>query len=122
MERGALKVAPPSLLTAIIPFGIIGLECALALYVKALVEPGHIDWMRLIELMTTKPAQIVKLAAGTLAEGAEADITMIDPQRKWTIDAEEFASKSRNCPFHGQHVTGRAVATIVSGAMKWRAQ
>src|SRR5256714_5514988 len=104
------------------PFGIIGLECALALYVKALVEPGHIDWMRLIELMTIKPAQIVKVAAGTLAEGAEAGVMAIDPQRKWTIDAEEFASKSRNCPFHGQQVTGRAVATIVGGAVKWRAQ
>ena len=103
------------------PFGIIGLECALALYVKALIEPGHIDWMRLIELMTIKPAQIVKLPAGTLSEGAEADITVIDPARKWTIDAEEFASKSRNCPFHGQQVTGRAIATIVSGAVKWRA-
>src|SRR5438477_2268569 len=54
------------------PFGIIGLECALALYIKALVEPGHISWMRLVELMTTKPAEIVKLKKGTLREGADA--------------------------------------------------
>jgi dihydroorotase len=102
------------------PFGIISLECALPLYAKALVEPGHIDWMRLIELMTTKPAQIVKLPKGTLSDGADADVTIIDPQRKWTIDAEQFASKSRNCPFHGWEVSGRAIATIVGGVVKWR--
>ena len=102
------------------PFGIISLECALALYAKALVEPGHLDWMRLIELMTDKPARIVKLPKGTLKEGADADLTIIDPNAKWTIDAEQFASKSRNCPFHGWQVAGRAVATIVAGAVKWR--
>jgi dihydroorotase len=104
------------------PFGIIGLEGALALYAKALVEPGHIDWMRLIELMTLAGARIVKLDAtkGTLTEGADADVTIIDPQMKWTIDAEQFASKSRNCPFHGWEVTGRATHTIVGGAVKWR--
>jgi dihydroorotase len=102
------------------PFGIIGLEGALPLYHKALVEPGHIDWMRLIELMTIKAAQIVKLPKGTLEEGADADVTIIDPAMKWTIDAEQFASKSRNCPFHGWEVTSRPVATIVGGAVKWR--
>jgi dihydroorotase len=102
------------------PFGIIGLEGALSLYVKALVEPGHIDWMRLIELMTIKGAEIVKLPKGTLKQGADADVTIINPAMKWTIDAEQFASKSRNCPFHGWDVTSRAVATIVGGAVKWR--
>ncbi len=104
------------------PFGIIGLECALPLYVKALIEPGHIDWMRLIELMTSASAAIVKLNKGTLREGADADVTIIDPQRRWTIDAEQFASKSRNCPFNGREVTGRPIATIVGGAVKWRLQ
>jgi dihydroorotase len=104
------------------PNGIIGLEGALALYAKALVEPGHIDWMRLIELMTIAGARIVKLDGrkGTLADGADADVTIINPTMRWTIDAEQFASKSRNCPFHGWEVTGRAVATIVGGAVKWR--
>ncbi|HYO08718.1 MAG TPA: dihydroorotase [Tepidisphaeraceae bacterium] len=103
------------------PFGIIGLEGALALYAKALVEPGHIDWMRLIELMTVRGAEIVRLGSkGTLRVGADADVTIIDPHRRWTIDAEQFASKSRNCPFHGWDVTGRAVATIVGGTVKWR--
>jgi dihydroorotase len=104
------------------PFGIIGLEGALALYAKALVEPGHIDWMRLIELMTIAGARIVKLddRKGTLTGGADADVTIIDPKMRWTIDAEQFASKSRNCPFNGWEVTGRAVATIVGGSVKWR--
>src|SRR5918992_295521 len=75
------------------PNGIIGLECALPLYVKALVEPGHIPWMKLIELMTTKPAEIVKLNKGTLREGADADVTIIDPAMEWRIDKEDFVSK-----------------------------
>jgi dihydroorotase len=103
------------------PFGIIGLEGALALYAKALIEPGHIDWMRLIELMTINCARIVKLSnKGTLKEGADADVTIIDPNRDWTVDAEAFASKSRNCPFHGWQVKGRAIATIVGGSVKWQ--
>jgi dihydroorotase len=101
------------------PFGIIGLECALALFIKALVEPGHIDWMKLIDLMSTQPARIVNLNKGTLQEGADADVTVIDPKRSWKIDPERFASKSRNCPFTGWEVTGRAVATIVAGQVKW---
>lgn len=100
------------------PNGIIGLECALALYIKALVEPGHIPWMKLIELMTTNQAAIVKLDKGTLREGADADVTIIDPNLAWTIDKEQFRSKSRNCPFHGWQVKGRAIATIVGGEVK----
>jgi dihydroorotase len=104
------------------PFGILGLECALALYVKALLEPGHIDWMKLIELTSTAPARIARLpdGRGTLQEGAVADITIIDPNHRWTIDAEQFKSKSRNCPFHGWTVTGRATHTIVGGQVKWQ--
>lgn len=102
------------------PFGIIGLECALPLYAKALVEPGHLDWMKLIDLMSTRPARLVSLDKGTLKEGADADVTLIDPGREWTIDIEQFASKSRNCPFHGWKVRGRAVTTIVGGEVKWQ--
>ena len=104
------------------PFGIIGLECALPLYVKALIEPGHIDWMKLIDLMSTRPAQIVKLKKGTLQEGADADVTVIDPHLAWTIDPKAFKSKSRNCPFAGWKVKGRAVATIVGGDVKWESK
>lgn len=102
------------------PFGILGLEPALALYVKALVEPGHIDWMRLIELMSTRPAEIVRLDRGTLRPGAAADVSLIDPNLDWTIDVEQFKSKSRNCPFHGMRVKGRATHTIVGGEVKWQ--
>jgi len=102
------------------PFGIIGLEPALALYIKALVTPGHIDWMKLIDMMTVKCAQIVRLPRGTLKEGSVADVTVIDPDLKWTIDKEQFVSKSRNCPFHGWDVIGRATHTIVGGKLKWR--
>jgi dihydroorotase len=100
------------------PMGIIGLECALALYIKALIEPGHIDWMKLIDLMSTRPASIIKFPRGTLADGAVADVTIIDPEKTWTIDASKFQSKSRNCPFNGWHVKGAARATIVAGEIK----
>ncbi len=100
------------------PFGISGLDCALALYAKALVEDGVIGWPRLIELLTSRPAQLCGLDAkglGTLREGCEADITVIDPALAWTIDANTFASRSRNCPFHGWKVRGRATMTIIGG-------
>src|SRR4051812_19281825 len=101
------------------PFGILSIECALALYIKALVEPGHIDWMKLIDLMSTAPAKIVRLDRGTLAEGAVADVTIIDPNLEWAIDLETMKTKSRNCPFAGWKVKGRATHTIVDGAVKW---
>ncbi|HWB53106.1 MAG TPA: dihydroorotase [Tepidisphaeraceae bacterium] len=102
------------------PFGIIGLECALALYIKALVEPGHITWMKLIDLMSTKPAQIIHLDRGTLKPGSIADVTIIDPNQSWTIDPEQFKSKSRNCPFANWQVKGCATATIVTGQIRWQ--
>ncbi len=101
------------------PFGIIGLEVALPLYAKALVEPGHISWLRLIDLMTLQPAKIVRLDKGTLQVGRDADVTLIDPNRPWTIDNEKLASRSRNCPFGGWTVRSRAVMTIVGGEVKW---
>ena len=101
------------------PFGIIGLECALPLYAKALVEPGHLTWLQLIERMTSRPAEIVRLPKGTLDVGADADLTLIDPNLSWTIDVDQFKSRSRNCPFHGWQVKGRATMTIVAGQVKW---
>ena len=101
------------------PFGILGLECALPLYLKALVEPGHITWSKLIDLMTAQPAKIIKSDRGTLRAGAIADVTLIDPNLRWTIDVNQFQSKSCNCPFDGWEVKGRAVTTIVGGQVKW---
>ena len=101
------------------PFGIIGLECALPLYVRALVDSGAIDWPRLIAMMTVEGATLCGLKGkGTLAPGSDADVTLIDPHESWTIDVNDFASKSRNCPFDGWDVTGRAVATIIGGNVK----
>jgi dihydroorotase len=102
------------------PFGIIGVECALPLYIKALVEPGHITWMKLIDLMSTQPANVIRLERGTLRPGSAADVTVIDPRRQWTIDVAGFRGKSRNCPFAGWNVAGRAVATIVGGELKYK--
>lgn len=104
---------------AVAPYGIIGLECALSLYIKALIEPGVIDWPRLIALMSTHGAQLCQLQGkGHLGVGADADVTIIDPAHNWTIDANRFAGKSRNCPFDGWSATGRATATIVGGDVK----
>jgi dihydroorotase len=102
------------------PFGIVGLETALGLYVKALVGPGHLTWMGLIEKMTINPARIMNLqrkrpGIGTLAIGTQADVTIIDPQAKWTVERAGFRSKSRNTPFEGWELVGRARATVVGG-------
>jgi dihydroorotase len=103
------------------PNGILGLEGAFALYAKALRHPGHIPWMKLIELMTFAPAKIVKLQnKGTLRTGADADVTLIDPNLEWTIDPNDFHSKSRNSPFAGWKVKSRPTHTIVAGQLKWK--
>ena len=104
------------------PFGIIGLDCALALYVKALVDDGVIGWPRLIELLTRTPADLCGLGhhgLGSLREGSAGDVTVIDPNLEWTIDVSTFASKSRNCPFDGWKLRGRATATVVGGRVLW---
>lgn len=103
------------------PFGIVGLDCALPLYVKALIEDNVIDWPALLAMMTINPARLLgidKLGLGRLSIGGPADVTIIDPALKWTIDLEQFASAGRNCPFQGWEVTSRAIATIVGGEIK----
>lgn len=104
------------------PFGIASLECALALYVKALIEPGIIDWPKLISLMTHRPAGVIGIDKGTIAEGDRADITIIDPDTEYTIDAAKFASKSRNCPYNGWQVTGKVEKTLVAGEIRYSAE
>ncbi len=103
------------------PFGIASLECALGLYVKALVEPGILDWSGLIKLMTEKPAKIIGVDKGTLSPGKQADVTIIDPQANYKIDVNKFRSKSRNCPYHGWEVTGKVEITIVGGEIRFEA-
>ncbi len=100
------------------PFGIIGLETALALYAEALVTTGAIDWPRLIALLTIEPARLCNLdtrGLGMLREGGPADITLIDPGLEWTITADDLCGLSTNTPFLGRTVRGRAVGTMVAG-------
>jgi len=102
-------------------FGIVGLETALALYIEALITPGVIGWMKLIEMMTIAPAKLCGLDAlglGMLRVGGPADITIIDPSQRWTITRDELAGRSRNTPFVGRKVQGRAVATVVGGTVR----
>jgi len=103
------------------PFGIASLECALGLYVKALIDPGILDWPDLIKLMTEKPAGIIGIDKGTLGKGKQADITIIDPDKEYTIDTNTFRSKSRNCPYHGWKVRGKVEKTIVGGEIRFEA-
>ena len=102
------------------PFGILGLETAVGLSITRLIVPGRIDWSRLVSAMSTLPSQILGIERGTLAVGAVGDVTIIDPEMTWEVDAATFRSKSVNSPFQGWQLTGRAVATIVGGRIKFR--
>lgn len=95
-------------------FGMVGLETALPLYLKACRE-SQIPLERMIEAMTYRPAQIIGVPKGTLQKGADADITIFDPQQEWTIDKRAFRSKSQNTPFDGWKVQGRVCQTLVAG-------
>jgi len=103
------------------PFGIASLECALGLYVKALIEPGILDWPGLIRLMTEKPAKVIGVDKGTLGRGRQGDVTIIDPAAEYKIDVSKFRSKSRNCPYHSWSVKGRVEKTIVGGEIRFEA-
>ena len=103
------------------PFGITGLETALGLAFTELVHKGVIGLDRLVEMCSANPAKIFRLAErGTLKPGSVADITIIDPELKWTYSNAESRSKSRNSPFGGSEFTGRAVATIVGGRVIYK--
>lgn len=99
------------------PFGIIGLETALPMFVRALIQQDFLDWPGLIRAMALGPARILGLNKGTLQSGRDADVTLIDPAREWTIDSSRFQSKGRNCPWNGEAVTGKAAITIVGGRL-----
>ena len=99
------------------PFGIVGLETAFAVAQTDLVGSGLFTLPELIRRMTTEPARVFHLPGGTLAPGTVADIVVLDPAAKWTVDPATFHSKSRNTPFTGRALTGRALLTIVAGAI-----
>ena len=101
------------------PFGIVGLETAVSLVMHRLVQPGVISLPRMVELMAVNPAKILRLKKGTLAEGADADITIIDPQLEQAVQPERFESRSRNTPFAGWKLRGGPAATLVGGRVVW---
>lgn len=98
-----------------VAFGIVGLETALPLGITELVEKGWLTPMQLIEKMTINPAKMLGIEKGTLEPGKMADITIVDPEERYQIDVTQFASKSKNSPFHGYEVKGRVKTTIVDG-------
>jgi dihydroorotase len=101
------------------PFGITGLETELALSLMQLHHSGRLGLSALLAKYTSNPARLLGLAKGTLSVGADADITVIDPELAWLYDARQGASKSSNSPFHRWPLKGRAVATIVAGKIVW---
>ena len=103
------------------PFGIVGLETELGLFLDLLVHKlRKIDIVRLIEMYTDEPARLLKIDAGALSPGATADVTVIDPDLEWTVRVDKFESASRNSPFDGWKLKGRAVRTIVGGKTVWK--
>ncbi len=103
-------------------FGVTGLETALALALTRLHREKHIPLVRIVELFSAGPARALNLRGrGSLARGAPADVTIFDPAQRWTFDASKSLSKSRNTPFGGWQLTGKAVATIVGGRFAYRA-
>jgi len=99
-------------------FGIVGLETMLPLSLE-LVRRGYLDLSRMIDALSTQPAKILGIGRGTLAVGAPADIVIFDPERDWTLRADAMATKSRNTPFDGWKLSGKAICTIVGGAVVW---
>ena len=85
-----------------------------------LFHGGHLDLPALISKYTVNPATLLKLEKGTLTEGADADVTVFDPNAEWVYDAAASPSKSTNTPFHGWTLKGRPTMTIVAGKIVWR--
>ena len=103
------------------PFGMVGLETELGLFLDLLVHKHRtIETTRLIEMYTIEPSRLLKLDTGTLSVGARADVTLLDPELEWTVRVDQFHSASRNSPFDGWQLKGRAVRTIVKGKTVWK--
>ena len=101
------------------PFGVVALETTLALVITKLIRPGHLDWLTALEKLTIRPARVLGISKGTLQIGADADVTIIDPDQTWTVDPKAFYSKSENSPYKGETLYGRAGTVIVSGSVKF---
>lgn len=103
------------------PFGASSLETTLALAATYLIEPGHLDWSGVISKLSTNPARILGVDAGHLRVGGNADIAIIDPDRRWTVQRDRFYSKSGNTPLDGRELTGSVRCTIVGGDVRFQA-
>ncbi len=101
------------------PFGIVGLETALAVCIGELVAPGDLTLFDLIDRMSTAPARLMGIEGGTLRPGSRADLVLFDPGETWTVDPARFRSKSRNTPFAGREVAGRVKRTLVGGRTRY---
>jgi dihydroorotase len=99
------------------PFGIVGLETALALTVTFLVEPGHLGLERALELWTDAPRRLFGLDPVAVEPGAAADLVLIDPAAEWRIEAARFHSRGRSTPFDGWTVKGKVLATVCGGTI-----
>jgi len=104
------------------PFGILGLETELGLFMTHLVHGKIISLPEMIERLTLRPAQLIGVEKGTLAAGVDADIVVIDADMEWNVDKNTSYSLSRNTPFHGTPLKGRAVMTFVGGKKVWSLQ
>jgi dihydroorotase len=102
------------------PFGIVGLETAAALVHDALVRTGRLSLRRFAHLFSAGPARAFGLPGGSLEPGGAADVTLFDPERRWTVDPSRFESLSHNTPFAGRELVGAAAATLVGGRVVWR--
>lgn len=103
------------------PLGIVGLETALGCMITVSNRFGLLEPSDLVRLMSTKPALLFNLPGGTLKQGSPADMTVIDPEARWTVEPDKFRSKSRNTPFAGWELQGKAVYTFVGGEVKYEA-
>jgi dihydroorotase len=101
------------------PFGIIGLETLIPITIHGLIDPGHLTWPEVIRKLTINPATLLNIPKGTLRPGADADVTIIDPEARWSIDPTLFHSRSRNTPYGGWEVRGRAHTVIVGGEVRY---
>jgi len=104
------------------PCGMVGIECALPLYRKALIDDGICDWSQMLAMLTWRPAEIISVEKGSLAIGDRADVVIIDPDAEWIVDATKFYSKSRNCPYQGWNVKGKVLYTLVAGEIRFEAK
>jgi dihydroorotase len=104
-------------------FGITGLETALALVITKLHREHKIPLARIVELFTAGPARVFDVRGqGSLTRGNFADVTIFDPKKRWTFEAEESRSMSHNTPFDGWQLKGKIVATIVNGKIVYGAE